>query len=234
EDLIHNLNKKTREKIVPYPRFISLLLEHMMPEYNNEELAINLTQAKSLELKVDSEENNLQNTYLRPTLRHPKSKTGQSEKDTRSSSTRDKSLSHPSPPTPMVGEMHKEAQQVAGVLTSLGATSEEGAHLQLSSDGLKTAHTDLGAYKESRADDISHKVTDTLTRFSTMVKNASGASSMNVPSTGKATALPAEGEKNTKDASTNLKDELIDLLGKNVMTQATSRSYSLINTVTRC
>ncbi|GKB64916.1 hypothetical protein Tco_0921102 [Tanacetum coccineum] len=33
-----------------------------------------------------------------------------------------------------------------------------------------------------------------------------------------ATALPAEGEKNTKDAGINLKDELIDLLGKDVMT----------------
>nr|GFB27787.1 hypothetical protein [Tanacetum cinerariifolium] len=30
EDLIHKLNKKAREKIVPYPRFISLLLEHMV------------------------------------------------------------------------------------------------------------------------------------------------------------------------------------------------------------
>ncbi|GKD11095.1 retrovirus-related pol polyprotein from transposon TNT 1-94, partial [Tanacetum coccineum] len=40
EDLIHKLNKKTREKIVPYPRFLSLLLEHMMPEYENEELTI--------------------------------------------------------------------------------------------------------------------------------------------------------------------------------------------------
>ncbi|GJW42809.1 hypothetical protein Tco_0071608 [Tanacetum coccineum] len=44
EDLMHKLNKKTREKIVPYPRFISLLLEHMMPEYDNEELTINPTQ----------------------------------------------------------------------------------------------------------------------------------------------------------------------------------------------
>ncbi|GJY66534.1 hypothetical protein Tco_0468772 [Tanacetum coccineum] len=64
-----------------------------------------------------------------------------------------------------------------------------------------------------------HKVTDTLTRFATMAKNASGASSMNVPSAGKATASPAEGEKNTKDADTNIKDELVDLLGKNVVTQ---------------
>ncbi|GJV23108.1 hypothetical protein Tco_1375803 [Tanacetum coccineum] len=48
EDLIHKLNKKTREKIVPYPRFLSLLLEHMMPEYENEELTINPTQVFSV------------------------------------------------------------------------------------------------------------------------------------------------------------------------------------------
>ncbi|GJV17276.1 hypothetical protein Tco_1362599 [Tanacetum coccineum] len=55
------------------------------------------------------------------------------------------------------------------------------------------------------------------TEFATMVENASGATSMNVPSAGKATASPIEGEKNTKDADT--KDELVDLLGKNVVTQ---------------
>ncbi|GJS29291.1 retrovirus-related pol polyprotein from transposon TNT 1-94 [Tanacetum coccineum] len=44
EDLIHKLNKKTREKIVPHPRFISLLLEHIAPKYDKEELTINLTQ----------------------------------------------------------------------------------------------------------------------------------------------------------------------------------------------
>ncbi|GJT11577.1 hypothetical protein Tco_0858619 [Tanacetum coccineum] len=48
EDLIHKLNKKTREKIVPYPRFISLLLEHMMHKYDNEELTINPTQVFSV------------------------------------------------------------------------------------------------------------------------------------------------------------------------------------------
>ncbi|GJW08530.1 hypothetical protein Tco_1570953 [Tanacetum coccineum] len=64
-----------------------------------------------------------------------------------------------------------------------------------------------------------HKVTDTLNRFATMVDNASEARSRNVPSAGKATASPTEGEKNTKDADTNLKDELVDLLGKNVVTR---------------
>ncbi|GJS08173.1 hypothetical protein Tco_0364969 [Tanacetum coccineum] len=62
-----------------------------------------------------------------------KSNTVQSEKETQSTSAKDKSLSHPLPPTPVVGEMHKEAQQVACGPTSLGATSEDGAHPQLSS-----------------------------------------------------------------------------------------------------
>ncbi|GJZ54846.1 hypothetical protein Tco_0610039 [Tanacetum coccineum] len=52
-----------------------------------------------------------------------------------------------------------------------------------------------------------------------MVDNASGARSMNVPSAGKVTASLTEGEKNTKDADTNLKYELVDLLGKYVVTQ---------------
>ncbi|GKD66631.1 hypothetical protein Tco_1308739 [Tanacetum coccineum] len=42
------LNKKTREKIVPYLRFLSLLLEHIMPEYENEKLTINPTQVFSV------------------------------------------------------------------------------------------------------------------------------------------------------------------------------------------
>ncbi|GKG36478.1 hypothetical protein Tco_0444156, partial [Tanacetum coccineum] len=48
EDIIHKLNKKTREKVVPYPRSISLLPEYMIYEYDNEELTINLTQIFSV------------------------------------------------------------------------------------------------------------------------------------------------------------------------------------------
>ncbi|GKE81747.1 hypothetical protein Tco_1551747 [Tanacetum coccineum] len=51
-----------------------------------------------------------------------------------------------------------------------------------------------------------------------MVEHASEATTKYVPSAGQATASPAEGEKNTKDAKTNLKDELVDLLGTNVVT----------------
>ncbi|GKA64106.1 hypothetical protein Tco_0763712 [Tanacetum coccineum] len=213
EDIIHKLNKKTRKKVVPYPRFISLLLEYMMPEYENEELTINPTQVFSvhnwalkpnqtegppftdhmkaicnLDVHVDSKapKPSLQteevpqgkNPGAKSRLRRKqslkqifesnieasKSKTGQSEKEIQSSLAKDKNPSHTSPPTPVVGEMHKEAQQAAGGLTFLGATSEEGDHPQLSNqtkssrDGLKTAHTDSGTNKESRADEISKKI----------------------------------------------------------------------------
>ncbi|GJW18939.1 hypothetical protein Tco_0026375 [Tanacetum coccineum] len=72
-----------------------------------------------------------------------KCKTGQSKKETQSSSAKDKSPSHPSPPTLVVGEMHKEAQQAAGCPTSLGATSEDGVHPKLSSAD-STVEADLG------------------------------------------------------------------------------------------
>nr|GEU35165.1 hypothetical protein [Tanacetum cinerariifolium] len=51
-----------------------------------------------------------------------------------------------------------------------------------------------------------------------MVENAL-TTTKNVPSAGQATASPAEGEENTKDADINLKDKLVDLLGRNVVTQ---------------
>nr|GEV79430.1 hypothetical protein [Tanacetum cinerariifolium] len=203
EDLIHKLNKKIKEKIVLDPRFLSLLLEHMLPEYENEELTINLTQmclwtpnpqnlphklrrspkAKSLELRVDSKENDLQNTHLSSPLRHQNPKLANQKR--KQCPVQPISPSHPSPPTPMVGEMHRVTQQAVGGPTSLGATSEEGAHPQLSSDstakadpgisalkdsiskkqdmdeGTKTTHLITyfqGANEESRADDISLKV----------------------------------------------------------------------------
>nr|GEY69975.1 retrovirus-related Pol polyprotein from transposon TNT 1-94 [Tanacetum cinerariifolium] len=173
EDLIPKLNKKTREKIVPYPRFISLLIEHMMPEYDNEELTINPTQAickldvpmvfKALKPSSQTEEvpqgkrpEAKSRLKRKKSSKHTseskivasKSKTSQSKIETKSSSAKDKSPSHPSPPTLVVGEIDKEAQQAAGSLTSLGATSKEGSHPQLSS----------GTNEESRADDILEKI----------------------------------------------------------------------------
>ncbi|GJY61525.1 hypothetical protein Tco_0462182 [Tanacetum coccineum] len=157
EDIIHKLNKKTKEKIVLYPRFISLLLEYMMPNFNHEDLTINPTQVFSLHnwaLKPNQPEgppftdhikaicnidvpveSKAPTTSLKTEMKTEasKSKTGQSDKETQSSLAKDKSPRHPSAFTPVVDEMHKEAQQAASGPTSLGATSEEGTHPQLSS-----------------------------------------------------------------------------------------------------
>ncbi|GJS27999.1 hypothetical protein Tco_0488619 [Tanacetum coccineum] len=402
--------------------FISLLLENMMPEYDNEDLIINPTQVFSVYnwtlkpnqpkeppftahmkaickldvLVVSKAPKPSSQTEEVPQGKNPraksglrrkqsskhtsesqtkasKSKTGQSETKTKSSSATDKSPSHPSPPTLVVGEMHKEAQQAAGDPTSLGATSKkeptlssvvdmnEGTknysfdHIFAGSNpsvlvdktksarnGLKIAHTDLDksekeeAVKEdthdtfhdmpedtsvpphpslkssqiqelmaqvqllkSQKDELEQQkvtakaevaslkarpsypdvnqlttllikelkqhvkdmeielpgdlkeiptkleiftstissltfqkqlknldslpsllnmVTKTLNRFATMVENSSKAMTKDVPSAGQATTSPAEGEKNTKDAKTNLNDELVDLLGINFVT----------------
>nr|GEW16493.1 retrovirus-related Pol polyprotein from transposon TNT 1-94 [Tanacetum cinerariifolium] len=58
-------------------------------------------------------------------------------------------------------------------------------------------------------------VTNTLNRFATLVENASGATTTGVLSADKATASPAEGEK---DTDTNLKKKLVDLLGIDIVT----------------
>nr|GEV46424.1 hypothetical protein [Tanacetum cinerariifolium] len=372
DDLIHKLNKKTREKIVPYPRFISLILEHMAPEYENEKLTINPTQVfgvHNLTLKPNQHEEPPFTDHMKaicnlvvpvdskapkpssqtkkvPQGKNPRAITGLRSK--RSSKHTSESPIHHSPPTPVVGEMHKEAQQAASGPTSLGATSKEGAHPQLSSaystteadpgpfapndsippqqgmdegtkntpydhiftepnlnflvdktksarDGLKSVDAESCASKELGADEISKKikledladllkdtryafftldslldelinmsdesgqeevvelkniqwellaefldlphlasliqenlksldsllgllkmVTNTLNRFATLVENASGSTTMGVPSVDKAIASPAEGEK---DDDTTLKNELVDLLGIDIVTQ---------------
>nr|GEW15803.1 hypothetical protein [Tanacetum cinerariifolium] len=86
-----------------------------------------------------------------------KSKTGQSETETKSSLAKDKSPSHPSPPTLVVGKMYKEVQQAVGSPTSLGATSEEGAHPRVSS--YFTAEADPGSFDESEEDEADKEET---------------------------------------------------------------------------
>ncbi|GKE94968.1 hypothetical protein Tco_1579823, partial [Tanacetum coccineum] len=68
--------------------------------------------------------------------------------------------------------------------------------------------------------DIYHVESHWMSWFATVVENASEAMTKDVPLVGQAIASPAEGDKNTKDAKTNLKAELVDLLGTNVMTQS--------------
>nr|GEU90466.1 ribonuclease H-like domain-containing protein [Tanacetum cinerariifolium] len=44
DDIISNVKKKTKEKFIPYPRFLSLLLEHKMEGYGIDEVNFNPTQ----------------------------------------------------------------------------------------------------------------------------------------------------------------------------------------------
>ncbi|GKB12346.1 hypothetical protein Tco_0846269 [Tanacetum coccineum] len=159
EDIIIKLNKKHREKVVPYTRFLSLLMMHKMKEgYGDGELTLYPTQisqwrlklqsplsmlrgfpkAQSLELNLDTRSIQLlQNNPLCPAKRQQKaptgSKTGHSKKRKESSSTMDSNPSQPPVSTPMDTRMHKEDQQATSDPTSLGVTSEARANSQLSS-----------------------------------------------------------------------------------------------------
>ncbi|GJS67866.1 hypothetical protein Tco_0682431 [Tanacetum coccineum] len=48
EDIINKLNKKTREEVVPYPKFVSLLLKYKIEGYGNDNVTFNLTQVFSV------------------------------------------------------------------------------------------------------------------------------------------------------------------------------------------
>ncbi|GJT49519.1 hypothetical protein Tco_0975676 [Tanacetum coccineum] len=125
-----------------------------------------------------------------------------------------KDTSVPPPPSPKSAQIQELMAQVAELKNIYWELPAEFLNLPSQVSSIQEKLKILDSLPS-----LLHKVTDTLNRFATMVENASGATSMNVPSAGKATASPAEGEKNTKDADTNLKDELVDLLGKNVVTQ---------------
>ncbi|GKB99331.1 hypothetical protein Tco_0985468 [Tanacetum coccineum] len=159
EDIIHKLNKKSRKKFVPYPRSISLLLEYMMPEYENDELTLNSTQVFSVHnwaLKPNQPEgppliDHMLAICKADVLVKSKAPKTSSKAEKRVSQgkmsgakiriRRKQSSKHTSESkteankasTHVVAEMHKEDQQAAGGPTSLRATSEEEADPQLSS-----------------------------------------------------------------------------------------------------
>ncbi|GJW26535.1 hypothetical protein Tco_0040346 [Tanacetum coccineum] len=172
EDIIHKLSKKSREKVVSYPRSLVFnwvlkpnqtvgppFTDHMKVIYNLDvhvdskapkpsSQTEEVPQGKKPRAKSGLRRKQSSKHTSESKTEASKSKTGQSEKETQSSSAKDKSPSHPLPPTLVVGEMHKEARQASGGPTSLGATNEEGVHPQISS----------GINEESRADDISKKI----------------------------------------------------------------------------
>ncbi|GKD13357.1 hypothetical protein Tco_1197764 [Tanacetum coccineum] len=148
EDIIIKLNKKRKEKVVPYTRFLSLLMMHKMKEgYGDGELTLYPTQVYSVNnwaLKPNQPEEP-------PFIDHmlaiyaadmwvfqstTSSKTGHSKKRKESSSAMDSNPSQPPVSTPVDTRMHKEDQQATGGPTSLGVTSEARANPQLSSSML--------------------------------------------------------------------------------------------------
>nr|GEZ53261.1 hypothetical protein [Tanacetum cinerariifolium] len=132
EDLIHKLNKKTREKIVPYPSFISLLLEHMAPKYDNKELTINPTQVFSVH-----------NWILNPN--QPKEPPFTDH--IKAICNLDVPVNSKSPKYSSPTEKVPQGKKLRARNKTKSAR-----------DGLKIAHTTLSANEESGADDISRKV----------------------------------------------------------------------------
>ncbi|GJV95007.1 hypothetical protein Tco_1546584 [Tanacetum coccineum] len=159
EDIIHKLNKKSREKVVPYPRFIYLILEYMMPEYENDTLTLNPTQVFSIHnWALDS--NQLEGPLFTDHMlaickanvpvkskapktsskakkrvsqgKMPGAKTGLRRKQSSKHTSESKNEANKAS-IPVVIELHKEDQQAVGGPTYLEATSEDGAHPQLNS-----------------------------------------------------------------------------------------------------
>ncbi|GKC59818.1 hypothetical protein Tco_1087416 [Tanacetum coccineum] len=155
EDIIIKLNKRHREKVVPYTRFLSLLMMHKIKEgygdakpvlfkapnpSSNAERVLQGTKpgAKprykkhSTSLKqpfVSSKEATKGGSSKAPTG----SKTCHLKRKKESNSAIDFNPSQTSASTPVVAEMHKEDQQATNGPTSLGVTSEARANPQLSS-----------------------------------------------------------------------------------------------------
>ncbi|GKB27009.1 hypothetical protein Tco_0866410 [Tanacetum coccineum] len=137
EDIIQKLNKKTKEKVVPYPRFISLLLEYMMPEYDHEDLTINPTQLdvplanKAPNTSSHDEMKDFQDLMSGAKAgtkkKHSKHNLGSKEEATKSQPSSKEATHSPT------GHSKIKKKSTAGDPTSLGVASEEGAHPQLSS-----------------------------------------------------------------------------------------------------
>ncbi|GKD83796.1 hypothetical protein Tco_1350635 [Tanacetum coccineum] len=140
EDLIHKLNKKTKEKIVPYPRFISLLLEHMAPKYDKEDLIINPIQVFSVH-----------NWILKPKQPKEPPFTDHMKAICNLDVPVDSKAPKYSSPTKEVPQGKKPRARRSNLSVLVDKTKS-------ARDGLKTAHTTSGANKKSRADDISRKV----------------------------------------------------------------------------
>nr|GEY49713.1 hypothetical protein [Tanacetum cinerariifolium] len=159
EDIITKLNKKTKEKFVPYTRFLSFLLEHKMEGYRNDNVTLNPTQVFSVHnwaLKKNQHEGPpftahmlaICNTDVPVEHKAPNTSSYTRKKDSKGKRPGAKSGHRKQPTsskhhplskikTTKVAGLHKKDQQATGGPTYLGVTSEEGSNPQLSS-GMST------------------------------------------------------------------------------------------------
>ncbi|GKB25101.1 hypothetical protein Tco_0864502 [Tanacetum coccineum] len=161
EDIVTKLKKKNRKKVVPYTRFLSLLMEHKMKGYGNDNVTLNPTQVFNVHnwaLKKNQPEGpaftdqilaicnaDVSVEHKAPYTssyrtnggflkHHLDPKTGHLHKGKQSQFTMDTNPSQPSVFTPVVAEMHKEDQQGTTRPASLGVSEQT----KSASEGLET------------------------------------------------------------------------------------------------
>nr|GEW42191.1 zinc finger C2H2-type/integrase DNA-binding domain-containing protein [Tanacetum cinerariifolium] len=155
EDIINKLKKKNREKVIPYTRFLSLLMMQKMKDgCGDGDVTIHPTQifcVNNWALKPNQREGQPFTAHMmaifnteKPHSLAPKL-TILKERKKEFSSAIDSNQNQTLASTSVVVEMHKEDQQETGGLTSLGVTSKGRANPQLSSDSTAEADPGLSA-----------------------------------------------------------------------------------------
>nr|GEY58818.1 hypothetical protein [Tanacetum cinerariifolium] len=190
EDLIHKLNKKTKEKIVPYPRpELSKLLS------SHDFASLLPTELKELPSKIIG-----LSREIKELKQHIKDMEIELPGDLKEIPSKLENF------TPTITNLLFYVAKLKNIQLKLPAEFLDLPHLASSvQEKLKTLDSLPGLLKT---------ITNTLNKFTTLVENASGATTMGVPSADKAIASPAKGEK---DADINLKNELVDLLGIDIV-----------------
>nr|GEY63434.1 hypothetical protein [Tanacetum cinerariifolium] len=149
EDIILKLKKKQFKKVVPYTRFLSLLIMHKMKEdYGTDEPGAKNGHKKPANSPKQPSVSSKEATKGGSSKAPIGSKTGHSKRRKESSSAMDSNLNRPSVSTPVDTKIHKDDQQASGSLTSLGVTSKERANPQLSSDFIAEADPGLSGHND--------------------------------------------------------------------------------------
>ncbi|GJY61978.1 hypothetical protein Tco_0462635 [Tanacetum coccineum] len=202
EDIIIKLNKRHREKVVPYTRFLSLLMMHKMKEgYGDDKLVVLKAPKLSSNAKRVS-----QGTKPGAQTRHKKHstsskqpsmsskeatkggfskpptsfKTGDSKKRKESNSTMDSNLSQTLVSTHVDTRMHKEDQQATGGPASLGVIEPTLSSVVGMNEGTKNTlydHLFIGTDPHVLADQTKY-VSEGLETVLTQPRIGKGASSI--------------------------------------------------------